>query len=133
MRLQPSQEPRTDSTRLALKTGFQMLVATATIAIAAACASVPLRTEASTSGIRAAEEVGAAKVPQASLHLQLAKEELEHAKGLAASGAKDQASSLLLRAEADAELAVALSREDAEKTEALAAMERVRQLRQDNK
>jgi len=110
-----------------------MLVATATIAIAAACASVPLRTEASTSGIRAAEEVGAAKVPQASLHLQLAKEELEHAKGLAASGAKDQASSLLLRAEADAELAVALSREDAEKTEALAAMERVRQLRQDNK
>ena len=102
-------------------------------AIAAGCASTPVNTEASTSGIRAANEVGAAKVPQASLHLQLAKEELEHAQGLAASGEKDQATSLLLRAEADAELAVALSREDAEKSEARAAVERVRQLRQDNK
>jgi len=55
-----------------------------TAAIGLGCASSPpLRTEASTSGIRAAEEVGAAKVPQASLHLQLAKEELEHAKALA--------------------------------------------------
>lgn len=103
------------------------------IAITAGCASTPLRTEASTSGIRAAEEVGAPRVPKAALHLQLAKEELEHAKQLAASGDKDQASSLLLRAEADAELAVALSREEAEKSEARAAVERVRQLRQDNK
>ncbi|OGQ81013.1 MAG: hypothetical protein A2289_14320 [Deltaproteobacteria bacterium RIFOXYA12_FULL_58_15] len=101
--------------------------------LAAGCAtSTGLRTEASTSGIRAAEEVGASKVPQAALHLQLAKEELEHAKGWAANGDKDRAASLLLRAEADAELAVALSREDAEKSEALAAIERVRNLRQDN-
>jgi hypothetical protein len=100
-------------------------------AITAGCASAPLRTEASTSGIRAAEEVGAAKVPQASLHLQLAKEELELAKGLAAKDEK-KAASMLLRAEADAELAVALSRGDAEKSEARAAVERVRKLRQDN-
>ena len=39
---------------------------------------------------------------------------------------------MLLRAEADAELAIVLSHEDAEKTEANAARERVRQLRQDN-
>ena len=105
----------------------------AATAIVAGCASdKPLRTEASTSGIRAAEEVGAAKVPQASLHLQLAKEELELAKGLAAKGEKKQAASMLLKAEADAELAVALSHGDAEKSEALAAVERVRQLRQDN-
>ena len=101
-------------------------------AIAAGCASTPLRTEASTSGIRAAEEVGAAKVPQASLHLQLAKEELELARGMAAKGEKEQAASMLLRAEADAELAVTLSHEDAEKLEAQKAMERVRQLRQEN-
>ena len=101
-------------------------------AIAAGCASAPLRTEASTSGIRAAEEVGAANVPQAALHLQLAKEELEHAKGLAAEGEKDKAASMLLRAEADAELAVALSREDAERAEAQAAVDRVLQLRQEN-
>jgi len=102
------------------------------IGIAAGCANVPLRTEASTSGIRAAEESGAAKVPQASLHLQLAKEELESAKTLAAKGEKEQANSMLMRSEADAELAVSLSHKDAEKTEAMAAMERARQLRKNN-
>jgi hypothetical protein len=108
------------------------VAAVATAIVAGCAANVPLRTEASTSGIRAAEEAGAAKVPQASLHLQLAKEELELAKGLAAKGEKEQAASMLLRAEADAELAVVLSRGDAEKSEAQAAVERVRQLRQDN-
>jgi outer membrane murein-binding lipoprotein Lpp len=108
-------------------------VAVVATAIVAGCANAPpLRTEASTSGIRAAEEAGAAKVPQASLHLQLAKEELELAKGLAAKGEKKEAGSMLLRAEADAELAVVLSHGDAEKSEAMAAVERVRQLRQDN-
>jgi len=109
-------------------------VAFVATAIVAGCASAPapLRTEASTSGIRAAEEVGAAKVPQASLHLQLAKEELALAKSLFAKGDKEKAASMLLRAEADAELAIALSHEDAEKSEAEAAAERVRQLRQDN-
>jgi len=102
-------------------------------AIIVGCANAPLRTtEATTSGIRAAEEAGAAKVPQASLHLQLAKEELELARDLAAKGDKKEAASMLLRAEADAELAVALSRGDKEKAEAMAAIERVRQLRQDN-
>jgi len=108
------------------------VAAVATAIVAGCAANVPLRTEASTSVIRAAEEAGAAKVPQASLHLQLAKEELELAKGLAAKGEKEQAASMLLRAEADAELAVVLSRGDAERSEAQAAVARVRQLRQDN-
>ncbi len=115
------------------KIGFLLVaVAVAASAVAAGCARSALRTEASTSGIRAAEEVGAANVPLASLHLQLAKEELEQAKGLAAKGEKEQADSKLMRAEADAELAVALSRGDAERLEAEAAMVRVRQLRQSN-
>ena len=102
-------------------------------AMIAGCGSSPvLNKEASTSAIRAAEEVGASNVPSASLYLQLAKEELENAKGLAANGDKEQAESMLLRAQADAELAVALSRGDADKTEATQAIERVRQLRQDN-
>ena len=108
------------------------VAAVATAIVAGCAANVPLRTEASTSGIRAAEEAGAAKVQQASLHLQLAKEELELAKGLAAKGEKEQAASMLLRAEADAELAVVLSSEDAERSEAQAAVARVRQLRQYN-
>ena len=58
-------------------------VAVVATAIAAGCASAPLRTEATMSGIRATEKVGAAKLPKASLHLRPAKEELEPAKGLA--------------------------------------------------
>lgn len=112
-----------------------MVCAVAVVAttIISGCATAPpLRTESSTSGIRAAEEAGAAKVPQASLHLQLAKEELELARGLAAKDNRDEAASMLLRAEADAELAVVLSHGDAEKSQAVAAVERVRQLRKDN-
>ncbi len=97
------------------------------------CSHAPLRSEASTSAIRAAEEVGAAKVPQAALHLQLAKEELGKAQHLQADGEKAQATSMLMRAEVDAELAVALSREDAEKAEAKAAVDQVHQLWRDNK
>ena len=108
-------------------------VAITATTLVAGCANAPLRTEASTSRISTAEEAGAAKVPQASLHLLLAKEELETAKKLAARGEKEQADSMLARAESDAELAVVLSHEDAEKTEAMAAVARVSQLRKDNK
>ena len=102
-------------------------------ALIAGCGSSPaVNKEASTSAIRAAEEVGASNVPSASLYLQLAKEELENAKALAAKGDKEQAESMLLRAQADGELAIALSRGDADKKEAAQAIERVRQLRQDN-
>jgi hypothetical protein len=101
--------------------------------VVAGCASSPpLQTEGSTSGIRAAEELGAAKVPEAKLHLQLAKEELGNAEALAKGGDPERANSMLRRAEADAQLAVALSREEVEKNESLAAVERVRQLRQDH-
>ncbi len=101
--------------------------------VIAGCGSGPaVNNEASTSAIRAAEESGASKVPSASLYLQLAKEELEYSKALATKGEKEQAESILLRAQADGELAVALSRGDADKAEAIQAIERVRQLRQDN-
>ena len=94
-----------------------------------ACAATPLRTDDSTAAIRAAEEVGAQEVPRAALHLQLAKESLDKATKLQAQGEGAQAKSLLTRAEADAELAVLLSRQDAEKRQAMQAVERVRQLR----
>jgi hypothetical protein len=102
-------------------------------AVIAGCgSSAVINKEASTSAIRAAEEAGASKVPSASLYLQLAKEELENAKRLAAKGDKEEAESMLLRAEADADLAAALSRGDANKAEAAQAIERLRQLRKDN-
>jgi hypothetical protein len=102
--------------------------------VVAGCGSSPVvvNKEASTSAIRAAEEVGASNVPNASLYLQLAKEELENAKLIAEKGDKEQSESMLLRAQADAELAVALSHGDADKKEAAQALERVEKLRQDN-
>ncbi len=111
---------------------FLFAVAFMAMTLSVGCASTPLHTEASTSGIRAAEEVGADKVPEAALHLQLAKEELEQSLVLNKNGDEDKAASLLTRAEADAELAVALSRSHDEKMEAEKAMERVHQLRRDN-
>jgi hypothetical protein len=102
--------------------------------LALGCASSSeLRTESSTSAIRTAEEVGATEVPRAALHLQLAKEEMARAVELAEKGDKDKAGSLLKRAEADAELAILLSREQTEKAEATQAMERVRKFQLDNR
>lgn len=88
--------------------------------------------EATSSAIRAAEEAGAASVPSASLYLQMAKEELEIAKKLAANGEPEEAESMLRRAQADGELAVALSHSEADKKAAAEAVERVRLLKKDN-
>ncbi|MCX6168445.1 MAG: hypothetical protein NTX65_03830 [Ignavibacteriales bacterium] len=101
----------------------------------AGCGSSPVvvNQEASKSAIRAAEEVGATDIANASLYLQLAKEELANSKILAANGEKEQAESMLSRSQADGELAIALSHSDADKKEAALAVERVQKLRQDNK
>jgi Domain of unknown function (DUF4398) len=100
----------------------------------AGCGSSPavVDEESSTSSIRAAEEVGASDISNASLYLQLAKEELVKAQTFAENGDKEKAESMLLRATVDGELAVALSRSDADKKEATEAIERVNQLRKDN-
>ena len=102
--------------------------------VAAGCGSGPavVDKEASTSAISAAEAVGASDIPSASLYLQLAKEELAKADVFAENGDKEQAESMLLRAKADGELAVALSRSDTDKKEANKAIERVQKLQQDN-
>lgn len=99
----------------------------------AGCAGAPPpveRIEASSAAIRAASEVGATHVPQAALHLQLAKEEADQAKVMVDKGERKTAEGLLLRAEADAELAVALARENTAKSQAQQARERIRGLRQ---
>jgi hypothetical protein len=122
-----------ESMRHLQKTGTIVLAAAIFgAATFAGCASTPLATDKSTSGIRAAEEVGADKVPQASMHLLLAKEELGAAKALAAKDQRAQAVSMLTRSEVDAELAVILSREDVQKAEATAAVDNARKFKQDN-
>lgn len=88
-----------------------------------------LETSAASGAVRSAEAVGADDVPQASLHLQLAKEQIAAAEKLNADGDEAEAKSMLARAAADAELALLLSNEQSQKDEADAAMKRVTELR----
>lgn len=60
--------------------------------------------------IKGAQEIGAAEDPKAKLHVKLAQEQLDRAKQLMADGDNEQATLLLLRAEADAQLAHALAK-----------------------
>jgi len=95
------------------------------------CASVPTpteRMEASAAAIRSAEEVGAQKVPGAAYHLQLAKEQQQFAKEKLAKKEKSQAKWLLIRAQSDAELALALAREEQGRSQAQKATEKFKEL-----
>jgi hypothetical protein len=84
----------------------------------------------SAAGVRAAEELNADKTPQAALHLKLAKEQIDQAKQRMTDGDNERAEFLLLRADSDAELAVALAREDSTKAEAVKARNEVKALKE---
>ncbi len=91
------------------------------------------RLQSSASAIRAAEEVGASRVPQAQLHLQLAKEQCDRAKVMIDKGDRDEAALVLTRAEADANLAVALARNAQEVQQAQVAIDKVNNLKSQSK
>ena len=91
---------------------FLLLAATP---FAWACgASIPAPTQPmadAESASRSAREVGADNQPAAKLQVKLADEQIAEAKALIADGENERASYVLLRARADAELALALARE----------------------
>jgi len=96
------------------------------------CSSAPVpnaKVASSEAAIRAAQETGSRDVPQAALHLKLAEEQLEQAKKLIRNNDNERASYVLMRAEADAELAVALSRVETSKAKAGTALDNVRAVR----
>jgi hypothetical protein len=68
--------------------------------------------------VRAAEALGAEQDPRAVLHLKLAQEQLAVARQLIRTGKHSRARNLLERAHADAELAMALTRQTAARREA---------------
>lgn len=61
---------------------------------------------------RSATELGAQKNPTAQLHLKLSEEQMKKAKAAMEKEDNESAESYLTRAKADAELAIALTRED---------------------
>lgn len=72
---------------------------------------------------RSAIELGAQKHPRAQLHLKLAEEQVALAKTAMEDDDNQGAASLLARAKADAELAIALTREDSAKVQAHKAVD----------
>lgn len=94
---------------------------TLAIPFMAACASAPPPSERmalAESAVRAAREVGAERAPTAQLHVRLAEEEIQKAAALSNNGENERADTMLQRASADAELALALAREEGTRREA---------------
>jgi hypothetical protein len=97
-----------------------------------ACASSPVpadRLARSQAAVRSAHEVGAENVPPAALHLKIANEELGMAKKLIEDGDNQRAEYILLRAEADANAALALAREAQARDDAQRTIDQVQKLK----
>ena len=103
-------------------------VAGVALALAAGCGgSYPTPTQPLAdvqSAERSAQELGANADPAAKLHLTLAQEQTTKATKLMADGENRRAEALLLRAKADAELAVSLAREQKAKSDLQEATEK---------
>lgn len=103
-------------------------LAAGSILLAAGCgASYPPPNDHLASAIaasRSAEEAGARRIPRAALHLKLAEEGIAQVRTMMKSGENQRADSMSLRAVIDAELALALARENAalERSKEAAAM-----------
>jgi len=110
-----------------MKTKMKMMTM-GVLALSAACAGTAAPTErlaTTTASVRAAQEVGANNVPNAELHLRLAQEQIDKARKLMDDGENERADLMLKRAGADAELAVALAREDASRNAAISAEQKI--------
>ena len=109
----------------------ELMMSLAVIGLAG-CTAVQIpadRLEHSEASIRGAEEVGASGVPKARLHLQLAKDQTDTAKKMAANG-EQRSLVVLARAESDAELALGLAREVSVHADAVRAAEDLKAVRE---
>jgi pyridoxal biosynthesis lyase PdxS len=85
------------------------LLATFALAACAGQSQTTTHLAESMAAVRGAETAGAARIPQAALHLKLAQEEIKQAED--ANDDTERSNSLALRAYNDADLALALTRE----------------------
>jgi hypothetical protein len=113
-------------------TGWVALTLAGLAACAAGCGGAAVPTHARTdavAAVRSAETIGAASTPAAAYQLELARGELERADALIHQGQIDEARRLLERAKVDADLAVALRREDTTRATAIEAHQQIDQMR----
>lgn len=113
----------------------RLVVSSALAALVGACSStqkIPTEQFVETRAtVRAAEEVGGEKVPSAQVHLDLARNSLALAQRLNDDGEVKKAELELMRAHADAELALALAREVPLRMEAQRLMQQAQRLQGD--
>ncbi|HET6612059.1 MAG TPA: DUF4398 domain-containing protein [Kofleriaceae bacterium] len=104
------------------------------MATTAACGGPPAPTKEFTeakSAVRAADEVGAKSVPEAALYLKMARDNIATAERAVNADDNDSARLYLKRAQADAELSIALAKESAAREKAETAMRKVEAVRAD--
>jgi hypothetical protein len=114
------------------------LLAAALAVMVSGCAAKQVRTEApaaqlaeSQAAIRAAEELGAARIPEAATYLGFARQQVQQAQLLIHEGRHDAAELQLRQAAVDAQLAFALARAVPVEDEARRLTEQVDSLRRD--
>ena len=93
-----------------------------------ACASNPMppaKVTDTQATISAAEAVGASNNPRAALHMKLAREQLQQGEALLRDGEEDEARLVIDRARIDAELAMALTREEKAQGQAKHSLEKL--------
>ena len=110
---------------------IHLLSATALLALSG-CAGAPApdkHLSEANAAVRGASEAGAESLPQASLHLKLAKDQIVQAKNLMAEGYNEEARWVLERAEADAELAISQARAAEQQRRAQDVRDQVKELK----
>ena len=105
------------------------------LAFAGCATSMPLSDQmtAPSSAISAAREAGAAEIPQASLHLKMAEDQVAQAKSLMEDNESERADRVLQRAYVDARLALELARLETTRSKANGAIKRVQDIQQENR
>lgn len=111
----------------------KLLVATFALTgglLACSHGTVPVRHVAETeAAYRAAQAVDAERVPQAALHLQLAREQMARAQKLINAKEFERADGALLRAKIDADLAAMIAQREKTSREAQAALSELAKVR----
>jgi hypothetical protein len=101
-------------------------ISTTAVVLAIGCAGYPPPTQRMAdvqSASRSANELGAQNHPNARLHAKLAEDQMKQAKVAMDNDDNEVADRLLVRAKADAELAIALTREEDARTAAGSAVD----------
>jgi hypothetical protein len=109
------------------------LIALAVTMVVAGCGgSVPAPSERlaqAESASRGARELGAESEPTAALHLKMASDQIKQAKDLMERGDNTRAEALLVRAQADGELAVQIAKAKRTRSEADEILAKVKSMR----